>query len=54
MIKMKRGFEFGYNARAVADEQSGLVVGADVFTAEDDAKRPLPTAEASWLGTGRA
>lgn len=36
MMKMKRGFDFGYNAQAVADGQSGLVVSAEVYTAEDD------------------
>ena len=36
MMKMKICFDFGYNAQSVADEQSGLIVGADVVTAEDD------------------
>jgi transposase len=42
MMKMKRGFDFGYNAQAVADEQSGLVVGAEVFNAENDYHLLIP------------
>jgi transposase len=45
MMKMRRGFDFGYNAQAVADEQSGLIVGADVFTAEDDHHLLIPMLE---------
>jgi transposase len=45
MMKMRRGFDFGFNAQAVADEQSGLIVGADVFTAEDDHHLLMPMLE---------
>jgi len=42
MMKMKRGFEFAYNAQAVADDQSGLVVGAEVVNAENDYHLLIP------------
>jgi len=45
MMKMRRGFDFGYNAQAVADEQSGMIVGVDVFTAEDDHHLLMPMLE---------
>jgi transposase len=45
MMKMKRGFDFGYNAQAVADEKSGLVVAADVYTIEDDHHLLMPMLE---------
>jgi transposase len=42
MMKMRRGYDFGYNAQAVADDQSGLIVAADVFTVEDDHHLLIP------------
>lgn len=45
LMKMNGEFKFGYNAQAVADEQSGLVVSAEVFTAEHDYHLLMPMLE---------
>jgi hypothetical protein len=36
MMKCNRGVAFGYNAQAVVDAQSGMIVGAEVVNQEND------------------
>lgn len=53
LMKCGRGFEFGYNAQAVTDEASGLIVAADVVNEESDNNQLLPMLEQAKENVGR-
>lgn len=54
MMKCGRGFEYGYNAQAVIDETSGLIVAADVVNEESDNNQLVPMIEQAKENVGRA
>jgi transposase len=54
LMKCGRGFEFGYNAQAVIDEASGLIVAGDVVNEESDNNQLLPMIEQAKQNVGRA
>ncbi|SRR6266852_5489000 len=54
MMKCGRGLEFGYNAQAVIDEASGLIVAADVVNEESDNNQLVPMIEQAKENVGRA
>jgi transposase len=45
MMKCNRGVAFGYNAQAVVDAQSGMIVGAEVVNQENDIGMLVPMIE---------
>jgi transposase len=54
MMKCGRGLEYGYNAQAVIDEASGLIVAADVVNEESDNDQLVPMIEQAKENVGRA
>jgi transposase len=54
MMKCGRGFEYGYNAQAVIDETSGMIVAADVVNEESDNNQLVPMIEQAKENVGRA
>ena len=54
VMKCGRGYEFSYNAQAVIDERSGLIVAADVVNEESDNQQLLPMLEQAKENVGRA
>jgi transposase len=54
MMKVGGKYEFGYNAQAVIDEQNGILVAAEVVTAEGDNHLLTPMVEEVEENLGRA
>lgn len=54
MMKCGRGLEYCYNAQAVIDETSGLIVAADVVNEESDNNQLVPMIEQAKENVGRA
>lgn len=54
LMKCGAGYEFGYNAQAVVDEGSGLIVAVEVVNEESDNNQLLPMLEQAKENVGRA
>jgi transposase len=53
MMRMKNGtFELGYNAQAVADDKTGIVVGAELTNQQNDSAQLVPMIEEVKQNTG--